>query len=182
MRFENSILPSGIFHELREHEESVYSVILNMKSTIILLLNISLIGSGCKSKYNHNVKTKDTAAPRYAKYPTIGSETDIQKLIGRIDSSDCVYIGGIGYAGEENEVYDCYQRLLEIAPDSIWSELSYNKNPILRTYAFKAFQDKKSLQLRDVKERLQKDEATICYVSGDVSATYPVSLFVSTAK
>lgn len=88
---------------------------------------------------------------------------------------NCVYFGKIGYAGEENEVYDSYQRFLEIAPDSMWVKLSYNKNPILRIYAFDELDTRKSLCLQDVKKRLQKDEATVCHVFADTRMSYSVS-------
>jgi hypothetical protein len=143
---------------------------------------ILLIGCNHKPKHHDTTKVIDKDTVRYLKFPYIRTESDIQKLIGRIDSSECVYFGGIGFTGEENEVYDCYQRLLEIAPDSVWVNLSHNKNPILRIYAFEALKNKKSPNLVDVKARLRKDQATVCYISGDNKVVYSVGFYVGNSK
>ena len=146
-----------------------------MKYLFILLV----IGCGYRTKPQYKSKAIDKDTGRYAKFPYIATESNIQKLVSRVDSSDCVYFGRIGYTGEESEVYDSYQRLLEIAPDSIWVQLSYNNNPIIRIYAFKALQTKNRAFLKEVEYRLQKDKATFCYVSADTRTIYSVSSFVS---
>ena len=143
---------------------------------------ILLIGCGHKPKPHARVKENDKETVRYPKFPYIATEGDIKKLVSRIDSSDCVYFGRIGFAGEESEVYDCYQRLLEIAPDSVWVSLSHNKNPVIRIYAFEALKAKKSPNLREVKVRLQKDRATVCYVSADNRVIYSVGFYVEDSK
>ena len=146
------------------------------------LFILVLIGCGHKPKTPVKAKAIDRDAVRFAKFPSIARETDIQQLIGVINNSDCAYFGRIGYAGEENEVYDCYQRLLEIAPDSIWVKLSYNKNPILRIYASDALETRKSLYLRDVKKRLQKDTARFWHAAADMRMELSVGFFVSNSK
>jgi hypothetical protein len=146
------------------------------------ILVILFIGCGHKPKPHARVKGIDKESIKYPKFPYIATEDDINKLISRIDRSDCVYFGRIGLAGEESEVYDCYQRLLEIAPDSVWVNLSQNKNPVIRIYAFEALKAKKSPNLREVKVRLQKDHATVCYVSADNRVIYSVGLYVEDSK
>jgi hypothetical protein len=101
----------------------------------------------------------------------------MQFLIDRIDNSDCVYFGGIGIAGD-SKIYDCYRTLLKIGPDSMWVNLSFNKNPIIRIYAFEALETRKSLHLQEARDRLKKDKATFCYVSDDVKASYSVCDYV----
>ena len=117
-----------------------------------------------------------------AKTPHIGREPKIQFLIDQIESSDCVYFGGIGLAGGESKIYDCYRTLLKIAPDSMWFNLSFSKNPIIRVYAFEALRTTRSLHLEVVKDRLKKDRATFCYVSDDVKASYSVRDYVAGSK
>jgi len=146
------------------------------------LFILFFIGCGYKHDSHDQGKAIDTNTVRFVKFPYIATEMNIQKLVDRIDSSDCVYFGKIGFVGEENEIYDSYQRLLEIAPDSIWFNLSYNKNPVIRVYAFKALETKKSSHLQDVKGRLQEDKATVCYVAADTRTSFSISFFVSNAK
>jgi hypothetical protein len=141
-----------------------------------------MIGCGHKTKFHDNVKVTNKDSVRYVKFPYIGKENDIIKLINRIDSSECVYFGSVGIAGEESEVYDCYQRLLEIAPDSVWIKLSYNENPVLRLYAFEALKATKSPDLQKTKARLQRDKATVCYISADNRVIYSISSYVTDSK
>jgi hypothetical protein len=129
-----------------------------------------------------SVKPIYTNSIRFAIFPYVSIESNIQTLVSRIDKSDAVYFGGIGYTGTESEVYDCYQRLLEIAPDSTWDNLSHNKNPILRIYAFDALKTRNSDNLQGVKHRLQKDKATFRLVSGCTEFVWTVSSFVSIVK
>lgn len=140
-----------------------------------------LIVCSCKAKPDKMI-IRDSGLLRHTKFPFIARETNVQKLVSQIDNSDCVYMGGIGFTGEENQIYDCYLRLLEIAPDSIWVELSYNKNPVIRIYSFKALKTRKSPRLPEVIGRLQMDTATFCYVSGDVSMPNSVGGFIENTK
>lgn len=146
------------------------------------LLALILIGCGHNPKLRNEIAVlyKDTVP--FAKFPYIASECNIDRLVSRIDSSDCVYFGRIGYAGEESMVYDTYLRLLQIAPDSIWLRLSFSKNPVLRVYAFEALESQKSKYLQVVKNRLRKDKATICYVSADIRIIYSISSLVSSGN
>lgn len=137
---------------------------------------------GCSSNSNQAMKIIKADSARFVKFLYIAKENNIQKLVTLIDRSDCVYIGGIGYTGDESEVYDSYQRLLEIAPDSLWVKLSFNKNPVLRVYALKALVTKNSSKLFEANDRLQKDKDTICYVAGDTRMSFSVSFFVSSTN
>jgi len=153
---------------------------MNVKYLHIFIL--VFIACEHKPRPQNKAKSVGVDAGKFVQFPYIAKENSIQKLVGLIDSGDCVYFGRIGYNGEESEIYDCYQRLLEIASDSIWIKLTNDKNPVLRVYAFRALESKKSSRLQEVKDRLLKDKATVCYVSADTRIIVSVSSFVSTSK
>lgn len=138
---------------------------LNHFMRYLLIYIVTLIACGCKGKTQH-----------------IGREPNIQFLIDQIDNSDCVYFGGVGLAGENSKIYDCYRTLLKISPDSMWVNLSFNRNQIIRVYAFEALKKIKSLHLQEVRDRLKKDKATFCYVSDDVKAFFSVCDYVAGSK
>jgi len=143
---------------------------------------IFLVACAGKAKNRHNISLPNSDTAKYSKYPHIAKENNIKDLVDRIDRSDCVYSKRVGYTLEESEIYDYYDRLLKIAPDSIWVQLSFHKNPVIRIYAFEALSAKKSSYLQVVKERLQKDTASFCYVAADIRTTLSVGAFVAGAK
>jgi hypothetical protein len=157
-------------------------LILNFIMKYYPICLILLVACGGKVKNRHNISVPDNDTVKYAKYPRIAKENNIKVLVDRIDKSDCVYSGRVGYTLEESEIYDCFQRLLEIAPDSIWVQLSFHRNPVIRIYAFEALSTKKSSYFQAVKERLQKDTASFCYVAADIRTTYSIGSFVAVAK
>ncbi len=90
-----------------------------------------------------------------------------------------VIIGGRGFAGEETMADDCYERLLQIAPDSTWVRLSFSKKPVVRMYAFDALFYRNSPDLKGVKDRLRNDKAAVLSVSGCTEITASICFFVS---
>jgi len=119
---------------------------------------------------------KDTTVA--TQYPELLKETNIQTLITGIELSDRVYIGGIGITGEESREYDCYKRLCEICPDSVFVRLSFNKSAVVRLYAYYALLKKnKTLALR-VQERLLNDKKLVSCQSGCIIMKMPISSFV----
>jgi len=81
-----------------------------------------------------------------------------------IEESDCVYIGGSGITGEEKYASVCYKKLLEIAPDTLWINLSKSKSGVAKYYAFTALFFKKNTQKNEVEKRLKEDTTTICVI------------------
>ena len=150
-----------------------------MKKYIIFYL-LFFIGCEIKSKPLKELNNKTTQ--NILKYADIKTENNIQKLVSEIELSDCVYGNGVGMNGEENRVYDCYDRLLQIAPDSLWFNLSHNKSPVVRVYAYKTLLNKKDPKLPLVKNFLKKDTSTVCWSSNDINIKCSISYLISILK
>jgi hypothetical protein len=114
-----------------------------------------------------------------SKYPWVARENDREALIAVMEGTDCAYFGGIGIAGEESEVYDCYKRLLAIAPDSMWLRLSHHTKPVVRMYAYRALQQKNSPDYGKVKRWLARDTATVCEQAGCTIMTFSLKEFIA---
>ena len=94
---------------------------------------------------------------------------NINDLISTIESSKYIereYIGGWG--AKKSYIYGCYEKLLEIASDSLWIELSYSKSPVMRYYAYKALLSKESSEFPAVRNRLIRDTSPVCTYSCDI--------------
>jgi hypothetical protein len=110
--------------------------------------------------------------------PGVPSRT-IQELVFRLEHSSCVITGGVGITGAENSAAVAYQKLLRIAPDSVWLALSHSKKPVARMYAFRALHFKNSPDLDRVRSRLRNDTALVCEIADDVTITTSIGDFVS---
>ena len=93
----------------------------------------------------------------------------INDLISTIESSKYIerkYVGG--WAARKSHIYDCYEKLLEIASDSLWVELSYSKSPVMKYYAYNALFSKGNINSLSIRNRLIGDTSSVCTHSCDI--------------
>ena len=93
----------------------------------------------------------------------------VDDLISAIESSENIESKYIGFEGRKSYIYSCYEKLLEVASDSLWVKLSYSKSPVMRYYACMALLSNKSANFISVKNRLLKDTTEVCYHAMDVT-------------
>ncbi len=66
--------------------------------------------------------------------------------------------------------------------DSTWVRLSYDSNPVVRAYSYEALYVTNSKFILEVKKRLEKDIATVCFVNNDLQLSFSLGTYVSTLK
>jgi hypothetical protein len=106
------------------------------------------------------------------------SFSTIDDLISAIESSENIESKHIGIEGRKSYIYNCYEKLLEVASDSLWTELSYSKSPVMRYYAYKALFSRESANLQSVRNRLVKDTAQVCYHTMDMTFTFTLEYLI----
>ena len=152
-----------------------------MKYDIIILLLLIGCNTNLKSRNSEDLNNKRSIQDTFKSYG-VKKDSIIQKLVAQIENSNCVYIGGNSIAGEDNEVYICYQNLLEIASNSLWIKLSSSKSAVMRFYAYRILLEKKPKGFEAIKERLKKDTTNICWYLDDVHLNGSIGYFVSILK
>jgi hypothetical protein len=148
-----------------------------MKKLIQLIFLIALILNFKCSRNNNSRHNQSTSYK--SKYPWVQSENSIPKLVTQLEISDCVYGKFSGIAGEENIVYDCFDRLYKIASDTLWVKLAHSKSAVTRVYAYKALLLKNSNFAVDVKKNLKSDTTTVCWRTNDTYLTASVGFLIS---
>ena len=103
-----------------------------------------------------------SSTPTYDYFPPLTADD----LISIIEASEYIEAKHIGFIGEKSKIYSCYEKLLEIASDSLWIELSYSKSPVMRCYAYQALLLKENINLPSIRNRLIKDTSSVCTYSG----------------
>ena len=103
---------------------------------------------------------------------------DINDLISAIESSENIEGEHIGMEGRKSYIFSCYEKLLEVASDSLWVKLSYSKSPVMKYYAYKALFSKENTNLQSVRDRLIKDTSQVCFHITDRILCSPFNSFI----
>ena len=145
---------------------------------IILLFSITTLS--CKENH-HYINKLQKEQHDTSSLSIFANETNINKLVKFLENSDCYY-GSVGINGGENSVYESYKRLLTLVGDSVWVELSKNKNAVVRVYAFKALLSKNSPEVKRIQNTLKSDSTSFCLKANDFSLDMTVGFYVMNAK
>lgn len=115
-------------------------------------------------------------------YAEIVGKMDVKMLISIVDSSNCMYSRGIGIEGKENITFAAFDRLNQLASDSLLLQLSYSSNPVMRAYSYNALRYRNRVLASSVKKRLKNDTARLCWITNDMDLTCTISFFVSNTE
>lgn len=107
---------------------------------------------------------------------------ELMFLTNALEASTCAYLGNTGIEGKENYFYNSYKRLSQIAPDSLFIQLTESKNHVARYYGYAALKNRKYKDLDKIAEQLKKDTTSICFSSGCISSRNTISFLVSNDK
>lgn len=113
------------------------------------------------------------------KHKALANQSSVNVLIqgietaGFFDGNTTFINWGEGYA------YNCYERLLEVAPDTTWLRLGSSTNPVTRYYACRALYQKHSPYAKALQQKLLKDSTLLGMQSCDLQLTLPLSYFVA---
>lgn len=152
--------------------------IRNRNSVRIIILVSCLIIGGLifLPSYNNKPGTTMFRKPKVSEGKMTLKEA--AGLLKTLESSDCAYMGRVGFTGEESIEYNYYSLLKEGLTDSSWLELSRSTNKNLRFYAFSALKDKNSSLYPMVKKELSNDTAIVCIASGCTSISISISNYI----
>lgn len=153
--------------------------IRNRNIALIIVLFACLILGGISFIPSNDTKPEEGL---YRK-PILKEEKMTQKdaagILKTIESSDCVYYGRIGIAGQESIVYNFYCILKDGLSDSSWLELWDSPSPNVRLYSLTALKYRKSPLYAVVKKKLSTDTAIVCVVSGCTSMSISIRNYIA---
>jgi hypothetical protein len=101
-----------------------------------------------------------------ARFPLIADETDPMKLVRGIVMEDCVVESAVGIAGAYTIQYARYERLCEIAGDSLLIQLTKHENNAVKVYAYRCLRHKSPLVANLVKRELESKPSKVCWFTG----------------
>ena len=130
-----------------------------------------LLFVSCYPSYVEEAEVVGTSEPKFNSmidWTLVDTVVDIDYFISRIESSENIESKHIGFTGEKSIIYSYYEKLLEIASDSLWIELSYSKSAVMRYYAYQALLSKGNIRFLSVRNRLIKDTSCVCFHTFDM--------------
>lgn len=158
-----------------------------MKQILYFLL-FSLLCLSCKDKprvaytYNEETgkRTLDTIPYNDIRdFPAIKNTENIDSLLNVIKVTDCVYEKNVGIGGSFSEQYARFEKVKDLLSEKDLFKLLDDESPIVRVYAFKGLQMKKSSYLERAKVKIKNDTTNLSWMGGCISKTKKVADFVN---
>ena len=168
-------------------------LIMKLKSTSYALLNLRQTGkkyiwfillllfASCYPNYVEEMEVTDMNeinSNSTDNLDFIDTDINIDDLISAIESSERIESKHIGIEGSISHLYNNYEKLLEIASDSLLIKLSYSKSPVMRYYASKALLSNESPNFLSVRNRLLKDTTEVCYHTSDMFFYFTIGYLI----
>lgn len=107
---------------------------------------------------------------------------NLAELVAKLEDGDCVESRYNGVEKTPSETFAIYDSLLKVAPDSLWHKLTYDRNPVVRCYAYQALFTRNAPEVAQIGYRLENDTDSICYKENIYQLTGTVGWFIKRIK